>query len=150
MRILFVLARLMRLLVRDAGLLLGLAALQLGIALALRIAPLAPVRRCLQRLQPVARLCSISERRVAWALDATARRLRVVNNCLVGALAAELVLAGSVPPTRLVLGVRRAGKQLEGHAWVERGGRVIVGVGAPGRGEDAEPRSYTPMLGWDA
>jgi hypothetical protein len=148
MRILSGFARITKLSAQDLGVLLGLAALECCIALALAIAPLSAVRRWIRIAKPAGRACSVSEQRVCWALDALGRRMRFAKNCLVRAFAAELLLADIAQPTRIVIGVRRSAAHLEGHAWVERGGRVIVG-GVAGRAGATERPAFTPMAGWD-
>jgi hypothetical protein len=68
--------------------------------------------------------------RIAWAVTAVARRLPATfRACLPQAMAACVMLRRRGLPARLVIGVRRepSPRPLEAHAWVESGGRVIVG-----------------------
>jgi Transglutaminase-like superfamily len=83
------------------------------------------------------------EQRVAWAVQAVARRLPTVfRGCLPQALAACAMLRRRGIAARLVIGVRRAPAPgpIEAHAWVESGGRVILG------GMDDLP-SFVPLDG---
>jgi hypothetical protein len=68
--------------------------------------------------------------RIAWAVAAVTRHLPATfRACLPQAMAACTMLWRRGLPARLVIGVRRAPppEPLEAHAWVESGGRVIVG-----------------------
>jgi hypothetical protein len=66
--------------------------------------------------------------RVAWAVEAAGRRTVGRTTCLVEALAAQVVLAARGRPAELRFGVVRAGGDgLRAHAWVESGGRVVIG-----------------------
>jgi len=70
------------------------------------------------------------ERRVAAAVNAVARRLPGRPTCLVEALVVEAMLRRRGGAPRLRFGVRRPDsvhKSLEAHAWVESGGRIVVG-----------------------
>lgn len=68
--------------------------------------------------------------RIAWAVEAAARRLPApFRACLPQAMAVCAMLRRRRMPARLVIGVRRAPApgSIEAHAWVESGGRVILG-----------------------
>lgn len=99
-----------RRLVLRAALLIAIA------AVAARLLPLGAARRLLIRLAGPA---SGTPGEVAAAVGAAGRLLRV--GCLPRALAAEALLPGS----RLRLGV--AAPPFRAHAWVELGGRVVLG-----------------------
>ena len=93
-------------------------------AFGLRVARLESVSRALAR---VARLWSPSDPRwIPWAVAAAGRRLPGARSCLPQALAARALLESSGRPARLRLGVSREGP-FRAHAWVESGGRVVVG-----------------------
>jgi len=65
--------------------------------------------------------------RIGWAL-AIARRVVPHATCLPQALAAEALAMRSGHPADLRIGViKTAAGRLRAHAWVESGGRVIVG-----------------------
>lgn len=111
----------------------GEAALMLIIVnVGLRIIPYRTVRRLLERYgrQPVGDSCSIERvRRVAGAVTFLARRLPGAT-CLVQALAADALLRRHGCASELHIGVRRPDgrpKRLEGHAWIEYRGSVVVG-----------------------
>jgi hypothetical protein len=69
-----------------------------------------------------------SPKRVAWAVNAVARRLPVRTSCLIDAVVADAMLRrrGFDPTFRV--GVRQPDRRpLDGHAWVECEGEVVVG-----------------------
>jgi hypothetical protein len=77
--------------------------------------------------------------RVGWAVTSAARRIPAAT-CLTQALAAQYLLRRRGVEARLRIGVaRERGERLQAHAWVESGGRVVVG---------GDPRPYTvlPLL----
>ena len=81
-----------------------------------------------------------SDTRVAWAIEATGRRLGRLSTCLVRALVAELVLDSNDGPVSLTIGVRRtAAGALEAHAWLARQDRVLIG---------ATTDAYVPLVTW--
>jgi hypothetical protein len=107
-------------------------------------APIPTVRRWLARLRPLARACAgpVSEGRILWAIDASARYRAATSTCLTRALAAEWLLGSAGAPRTMVIGVARpGGGVIHAHAWLERDGRVIVG------GADAT-RAYVPLAAW--
>lgn len=74
--------------------------------------------------------------RVGQAVSRAARRIPGAT-CLTQALAAELLLRRRGVEALLRIGVsREKGEELKAHAWVESGGRVVVG---------GDPRAYTPL-----
>jgi hypothetical protein len=108
-------------------------------------APIPAVRRRLARLRPVALACagSVSERRVLWAIDTSARWHAATSTCLARALAADWLLGSVDAPLTIVIGVTRpGGGGMHAHAWVERDGCVILG------GADAR-QAYLPFVAWD-
>lgn len=65
--------------------------------------------------------------RVAWAIRAAGRRTPR-STCLVEALAAQLLLAQRGQQSDLRVGVaRNASNEFAAHAWLEVGGKVVVG-----------------------
>ena len=133
------LERLVRLPGADRRLLLR-SILTLGAArLALWVLPFQVVRRLLTRpRQPVASP-SVSSERISWAL---AHAIRVVPQatCLPQALAAEALLTRAHHPVALRIGVVKTPEgRLKAHAWVESGGRIVVGELTQGLSE------YTPL-----
>jgi hypothetical protein len=74
---------------------------------------------------------------IAWAVRIPARRIPHAS-CLTQALATQLLLARYGHASQLRVGVGRDGQgQFEAHAWVEVGGRTVIG------GEIAH--RYVPM-----
>jgi hypothetical protein len=123
--------------------------LEITIALLLRAVGVPRTRRCIAMLRRMTSfLIDASQSQVLWALNAIAYRLDFASNCLVRAFAAEVVLSTGRDPVRVTIGIRRVGKRLEGHAWLERNGSVIVGelVSAHSRSVQS---SFTAMLSWD-
>lgn len=66
--------------------------------------------------------------RVAWAFEAVGRRVPVLSNCLVQALAASRVLKkyGYAPVVELGA-AKKNESRLAAHAWLTLGGRVLLG-----------------------
>jgi hypothetical protein len=81
---------------------------------------------------------------VVWAVTAASRRVPGRTTCLSQALTVQALLARNGYPSRLQVGVVR-GKQgaVEGHAWVECEGRVLIG------GTPAEVGNFTPLAAFD-
>lgn len=75
---------------------------------------------------------------VGATIDRIGAKLDAV--CLPRALAAQAMLRRRGIASRLCLGVARADRSLSAHAWVEIGGKVIVGDVDPASG-----RGYTPI-----
>lgn len=66
--------------------------------------------------------------RMAWAAQAVGRRLFGSGPCLVQALALNWFYSRHGIPGRLCIGVAKEGDgRLAAHAWLESGGRVVVG-----------------------
>ena len=125
----------------DWRLLVAVAVAQVVAAAALRAMPLRALRVRVSRCRRVARfLVRDSDKRIAWAIEATGRRLGRLSTCLIRALVAELVLDSNDGPVSLTIGVRRtAAGALEAHAWVARQDRVLIG---------ATTGAYVPLVTW--
>lgn|SRR5574341_693362 len=113
----------------------ALAAEALVLLLAARLAlwclPFASVRHLMSVYTRFTRGGSVPAERAAWAVAAASRRLPApFRDCLPQALAAEAMLRRHGAPAELKIGVRRgtAGRQVEAHAWVVSGDRVVVGA----------------------
>jgi hypothetical protein len=66
--------------------------------------------------------------RNGWAVAAVSHYVPAAT-CLTQALATRVLLERYGRPSRLCIGVARSqGQQLEAHAWVESGGRIVVGA----------------------
>jgi hypothetical protein len=71
--------------------------------------------------------------RIVWAVSA-ADRVVPRSTCLVRALAAQILLARRGHASQLRLGVAGgSGRAFEAHAWLEEGGRVLIGGPVEGR-----------------
>ena len=128
--------------VRQWWLLASVAALQVAAAAVLRVVPLSALRAATTRCRRFAQfLLRVSSREhVAWAIDATGRRLGRASSCLARAVVAEMLLGSAGGPVSLTLGVRRTpAGAFEAHAWVTSADRVLVGAPADG---------YTPIVTW--
>lgn len=125
-----------RRLLASAGLLLG------AINLALSLLSFQIVRKLLARMEQGSarptRMGQPSSERIAWAV-AVASRYVPKASCLTQALAARVLLIRQGHPAHLHIGVARiGGSEVSAHAWVESGGRAILG--------GSEKESYT-LLG---
>lgn len=110
-----------RLLLVQSVVLLGAARLGLWLL------PLTVVRRLLARTAPTPSGALATPERIAWAV-AVARRVVPRASCLPQALAAEALLARGGRRVELRIGVVKTERgRLVAHAWVESGGRVVVG-----------------------
>jgi hypothetical protein len=126
---------------RDWWLLSAATAAQLGVGAALRIMPLAKWRVRARTWRPIGRsLVHEPDQRIAWAIEATGRRLGRASTCLIRALVAELLLDAHDGPMTLTIGVRKtAAGAFHAHAWLAREDRVLVG---------ATNDEYVPMASW--
>jgi hypothetical protein len=122
-------------------LLVAVAVGQVVAAAALRAMPLLALRAGVSRCRPLARfLVRGSDNRIAWAIEATGRRLGRLSTCLIRALVGELVLDSNDGPVSVTIGVRRtAAGALEAHAWLARQDRVLIGATAD---------AYVPLVTW--
>lgn len=69
--------------------------------------------------------------RLIWAMNTAGRTVLNARGCLPLAIATQYWLSRCGVPADLKIGVRRdASGDLEAHAWVEQGGRVLIG-GSP-------------------
>ena len=93
------------------------------------------------------------ERELNWAITRAARFVPAAS-CLTQALSLQVVLGRRGLDSRLCIGVRKGkGDKFEAHAWVERGGRVLIG-GEPQQGgrigdQNAGREKWTPLTAWD-
>ena len=89
--------------------------------------PYARVRGLLERTAaPRAKLGTPTPDRIATDVDRAARVIPRAT-CLVQALAAEWLLARQGSAATVRFGVARGDRGFEAHAWLESGGRVILG-----------------------
>src|SRR5262245_46450133 len=133
--------RFLRLPATDRGLLVAALPLLVALRLALLIVPFGSLRRLLARAARTPSRRPGSAERIAWAVQRVGR-VPGLTTCLTQALAAQWMCLRRGIPSRLHIGVRKspAGK-LEAHAWMESGGRLLVGTG--------DIASYQPLLDLD-
>jgi len=116
----------------ERRLLLTTAVLVGCVRVGLWVLPFPTVRRLLGPLRRPAtvrrRGDELSSERVAWAVDVVGKRIPGGGNCLVQALATQVILDRRRRPARLRIGVAKDARgNLEAHAWVESDGTVIIG-----------------------
>lgn len=112
-----------RLLIAEAMALTGL------IWVGLRVVSFANLRRMLDTCsRRVLRGSPTPPTAIGWAVHAATRRFPVKRTCLVEALAADVMLRRRRHESALRLGVRKTDdRRLDGHAWVECKGIIVVG-----------------------
>jgi hypothetical protein len=130
-----------RLTLPDWWVLAAVTAAQLAVGTALRVMSLSAWRRRAARWRPFARfVVRGSNQRIAWAIEATGRRLGQRSTCLIRALVAELVMNAQEGPMTLTIGVRRtAAGAFHAHAWLVQEDLILVG---------ATTDEYLPMASW--
>jgi hypothetical protein len=123
--------KLLRLSAEDRSLLTSSVLLVGAARLALWVLPFNLVRRALTR-RARRSLVPYPTAKIGWAIS-VAKEFIPRGNCLPQALAAESLLLRSGHPVELRIGVvKTAQGLLEAHAWVESGGRLVVGDLAQG------------------
>lgn len=129
--------RLSALSTEDRRLLLQAVAVVGVVRLGLWVLPFRTLRRLLTVERPESeRLDPAMGERIGWAVTSAARRIPAAT-CLTQALAAQYLLQRRGIAAELRIGVaREAGKSLQAHAWVESGGRIVVG---------GDPSSFTSL-----
>lgn len=133
----------------ERHLLIKAVLLLVAIRLGLAVLPFRTLRRLLagrgERAAGWRRTDRVSPDRIAWAVMAAGRYAPGRATCLVEALAVEALLARRGYPARLRVGVaREEDGRLQAHAWVESGGRVVIG------GSETALERYTSLLAMDA
>ena len=92
--------------------------------------------RTLRRLLPQAtdgsaelpRADHTSPEMIAWAIGAASRWTPGVRSCLTQALATQILLTRRNHTARLHIGVTRGERgQFQAHAWIESGGKALIG-----------------------
>jgi len=129
----------LRLPTEDRRLLVRSVLLVAAARLALWTLPFNVVRRLFARRARQSPAPYPTTERIGWAIS-VAKRFVPKGNCLPQALAAELLLTRGGYPVELRIGVAKTHDgQLEAHAWVESGGRLVVGDLTQGLA------TYTPL-----
>jgi len=128
----------------ERRLILAAAGLLAAVRVGLWLLPFRTVHGSVQRLARAPRPSAGRDRpppeRIVWAVG-TAARLVPRSTCLVRALAAQVLLARDGHASQLRLGVARGpGRGFEAHAWVEGGGRILLG------GPETERYAALPAL----
>lgn len=82
---------------------------------------------------------SVPLARVVWLVEVAGRYAPLGATCLKKSLVLARILAGEGIPTTLRIGVARQGEGLRAHAWLERDGEVLLGIG-----EEAHRPLYPP------
>lgn len=101
--------------------------------------------RILTALTPSRRVASSDPETVAGTVETVAARLPVKTTCLSEALVCKTLLDESGFETDLRVGVAKAGRDLEAHAWLVHRGEVIVGGGVEDLGRfDTMAESFEP------
>jgi len=106
---------------------------------AVRVLPASAVMRKISAdIAPSARSEPQTINRVVWAIAVAARYIPG-SKCLVQALAGRELLAGYGFSSTIHLGVAKDSRNwLNAHAWVESGGRTIIG---------GDTSTYAPLIG---
>ena len=126
----------------EHRLLMGTVPLVLAVRLALWALPSRVIVRRVQRAS--ARVAEAGRRghsadSIAWAVDAAARRIPRAS-CLTQAVAAQYLLLRNGHESELRVGVARGAEGFRAHAWIEHGGRILVG--------GAKSAVFTPLPGF--
>jgi Transglutaminase-like superfamily len=131
--------------VADKWLLVKTALLLEAIKLTMRLLPFRVLRSLAARAAGVVstsklqRANYVSVDRVAWAVEVASRHTPGVKSCLNQALAAQVLLGRHGHPALVHIGVARGERgRFQAHAWVESGGKVVIG----GSGRER----FTPLV----
>lgn len=97
-----------------------------GFRVALTVLPWSRVRALATRRAGATGPPRSTREELAWSVSAVGRRLR--STCLTDALALQALLLSEGHDATLRLGVAKSDTgKLEAHAWLESGGRVLIG-----------------------
>jgi hypothetical protein len=133
------LQKFLRLSAADRSLLVRSVLLVGAARLALWVLPFNTARRLFARRARQSTPPFPTTERIGWAIE-VAKGFIPKGNCLPQALAAESLLTRNGYPVELRIGVAKTDDgRLEAHAWVESGGRLVVGDLTQGLA------SYTPL-----
>jgi len=110
----------------ERRLVLQLVAVALTVRAAIRLAPLTAIAAAIGRMRPRPGAAGIDPVRVAQLVDGTLDRLGSFT-CLEKALTLWLALRRRGAHATLTIGVRRNGRALAAHAWVDTAGVPLAG-----------------------
>lgn len=124
----------------ERSLLFRAAVTVFAVRLGLWIMPLPAMRRRLHARGAIsASLQLFPATRVAWAVQATARRIPAAS-CLTQALALQALLERAGKPSQVHIGTAKdPARGFSSHAWVECSGEIVLG-------DDGELDRYRPIL----
>ena len=125
----------------DQRLLIRAAVAVVSAKLAIRTLRLPAARAAVTRLERLGwYVAPAKAERIVWAVETAGRTIPGMKNCLVQAVAAEAMLIRAGHPCELRIGAAKNGlDELIAHAWLESGGRVLIG--------EFELDRYTPLTG---
>jgi hypothetical protein len=136
------LGKFLRLPAADRQLLLEAALLLVAIRLGSKLLPFQTLRRLLAKvaktLSGLGETDLSSTERIAGTVTVASRYIPGVSICLIQALTTQTMLARHGYPALLRIGVKHEEGRFQAHAWVESGGKVIIG--------GTELERYTPLL----
>jgi hypothetical protein len=114
----------------DRRILVKAALLIAAVRLGLWLLPFRTVRLFLAHAAPArpGTAGRVSPERIGWAVMGASRYVPRSDTCLIRALAAQALLVWEGWPSRLHIGVARSAVgDLQGHAWIETQGKIVVG-----------------------
>jgi len=112
----------------DRRLLISAVLLLGTIRIGLWLLPFPAWRRLLAQMTTTNKKLQQSVNQVAWAVGVASRFMPGGVKCLARALATQILLAQQGHEAELRIGVAKGeAGQLEAHAWVESGGKVVIG-----------------------
>lgn len=112
------------------------------VRVALWVIPFPKLKRAMETDRfPHLRLPEFSEEQIAWAVRLSSRYIPGAS-CLTQALTAQILLNRAGLGSQLHIGVAK-GDAFESHAWIECGGRVLVG----GAGQSARYVRILTLVG---
>lgn len=122
----------LRLPITDQCLLIESAFLLGAVRVALWLLPFQVLRRLLARITRMSSQQRTSNDRsleqVVWAVGTASHYIPQASTCLTQALVAQVLLGRRGHPAHLRIGIARdAAGQLQAHAWVESGGKIVLG-----------------------
>lgn len=106
------------------------ACLLVVVRIATWVLPFSVVRRLATRASADGpeQATSHTSEQIVWGVAVASRHLPMTDNCLVRALTTQMLLGRQNIPANVQIGVARDGSgHFAAHAWVESGGKVLIG-----------------------